>query len=226
MVSACDLVFGIPFRGDPDGAVGDTTRDGTGSPCVMSQEAFADFETPMVAVCTGIGAPNVAPPSPGEPPPLMRIEDGTLRVEPRPLTAEGNGCTVNEMLFGEGVFVEVSRIFAHPASSVFFRLFPIEPGIAVDAGFTATVGQVTMLGGGSARGDAPFVPNQWWRLRPDRLNDRVIGEVSPDGLRWEQVGEMPGAVPVTIKLVIGAVITDMTAATPGAAAFEQVNVCP
>lgn len=116
---------------------------------------------------------------------------------------------------------------------MFFRFFSIDPPGSLEAGFTASAGTIAMFGSRSSGGSQETLgtvafdaSSHWWRLRADRLGDRVVGEVSGDGRSWAMVGEIPGTVPASIKLVVGAVITDTTAISPNAAAFEHVNVCP
>lgn len=198
-----------------DAAILTDTRDSTTSACTMPA-AFSDFEDPMRLPCAGIGTQNVA----GAP---MRIADGKLHIEPRPNLAEGNACTVDDMALGNGVFVEVTQIFAHPNASVFFQILPLTPSEGEMAVFSAAGGGVGFSDGNSV----PFdTSTHWWRLRPDPGNGRIVGEVSAEGESWQEVGAVVGLIPTRVKLVVGAVITDTGATTPGAAIFEHVNVCP
>ncbi len=213
LASGCHEVFGADHldAGVPPGA------------CTPPPTSI-DFEAPVPSdrdPCQPFGFRSGAGPGFA---PLFR-ESGELVVAPEPLTAQGNGCSSNEVPLGpEGVFVEVTSIFTHVVSFVQFKYTVVEPPGAVEIGFSANDARVYLLDtGNEVRYDAQA---RWWRLRPTQDPGGVVGEVSPDGVAWREVGRRAGTPPAFIRIVLGAGINDANAIAPGLARFEHVNVCP
>jgi hypothetical protein len=148
---------------------------------------------------------------------VVELRDGALALTPSPVS--NGGCTVDAAIpfTPQGVFVEVAAVVDDG-----FTTFAIESGQAA-----VQVGGGQLILTSSVFGESARVPYdadamRWWRMRPTEA-DGVLGEYSPDGVRWTRLG----GVPIEPFLeVVFEVTVDTTVDAPGTAEFASLDLCP
>ncbi|HEY4058447.1 MAG TPA: hypothetical protein VGM39_17665 [Kofleriaceae bacterium] len=169
-------------------------------------------------ICGPWGAANGAAP-------VVNDMNATLRIEPLgDQTSEGR-CTSNAMLTipDGGIFVEVPMPIVATAGYAALRLGGIDVSInsrdnklrLTNAAGTVTIAQVPFVAGAM----------RWWRLRPDRTSDEIVGEYSADATAWYEVGRVARTLTTMTPLELAAGSENPTA-TVGNAVFDNLNLCP
>jgi hypothetical protein len=129
--------------------------------------------------------------------------------------------------FGDaGIFIAVDAVGTGPGQYNSLVLFwdtgLTQPtSIQVQDGGIAMVDRArTMLGSGAY----DPVAMRWIRLRPSFDRTEVIGETSPDGIAWKELGHEPRTAPATIRAQLQSGSNSVTSAT--AMRVASFDVCP
>jgi hypothetical protein len=148
----------------------------------------------------------------------ITMHDGVMSLRPQPMS--GGGCSADDTIPFErqGVFLEVSHAPSNGEFALNLNTSIVTLGVVG--------GQMLVLDGATASGTGFTVPYRaedmrWWRVRP--VDTGVLGEVSPDGVVWTEIGILDITIPsdVSIELTTSTMATD-----PDAADLASLGVCP
>lgn len=121
-----------------------------------------------------------------------------------------------------GVFVEVAVPVAEPMLHKFTWLIT-QDGIRMDVNNN----QLVFEDAGSLFAMETYDPvaMRWWRMRPDRTDNRVIAEYSADGRAWTLLGKSDHFVPSTYLINFRVQGRNGQAARPFVE-LDNLNICP
>ncbi|HEY4180197.1 MAG TPA: hypothetical protein VGM90_25315 [Kofleriaceae bacterium] len=149
----------------------------------------------------------------------------TLRITPSGTSTSDGTCTSNAttIISDGGYFMEVPTPILATAGYTTLRHTALD--VAINSRdnklrLTNAIGTVTIA-------QVPFVMGamRWWRLRPDRTTNEIIGEYSADANAWYELGRVARTLNMSGFLVVAAGSESPTASV-GFADIDNLNVCP
>jgi hypothetical protein len=147
---------------------------------------------------------------------------GRLRLTPQSTGQSAGGCIADNPseLDDRGIFLEVPAIPASASGSLAILLDDGDP-LMVAYGGALTF----RLQNGPTYGEKLYdaAAMRWWRMRPDRARNELVGEYSADGHDWIELGRSP-ELPVMVQIKIEAGVDDVEP-TPGYAEIDNLDAC-
>ncbi|CAN5758164.1 hypothetical protein BH11MYX2_BH11MYX2_32620 [soil metagenome] len=148
-----------------------------------------------------------------------------LRIAPSGTMTSDGECTSSAMVTipDGGFFIQVPTPIVSAAGYASLRLDGLD--VAINSRdnklrLTNATGSVTVA-------QVPFVTGAmlWWRLRPDRGTNEIVGEYSADANAWYEVGRVARTLTTASTLLVTAGSENPTASV-GVAELDNLNVCP
>ncbi len=221
-LAGCDAVFSIERS---DG--GAPTSDAPDGPACTPWPIATNFDGNQPCAPWGSGTPtNVDVVQAG----------GLLQITTHASEQGYAGCTAASVApFTEfGAFIRLDAIGEQSNMYVQFSAYAAEPPNTSGARFLYQDGRLELhqqteglpdVSLGSVSFDLPTM--RWWRFRPLPARGMLVGEVSPDGATWTQVGSpIVGSIATSVKLDLGAGTYNNQSNAQTTTSFDLLNVCP
>ena len=208
-LAGCDQVFGLNAPPGTDAGPGD------GPPACVPQLLSDDFEDTTLCGAWGF---------PGGLNRQMRQGGGSLIIEPALNGGNGNCVSRVDAPFGPGgMFIEVAEVMPPAISYTFFKLFWDDREVVLL--LDSLGGLVLEHDGGRDPIGAAYDPvaMRWWRLRPEPA--RIVGEVSPEGHTWTELGDVAITPPPRVRVDLHSG-TFAASTTRVRTVFAGFNICP
>ena len=222
-VVACDSVLGLRTTQLADGPPPpDAPPDGP--PCVANPAVPSD---PFVATtpCSGWGTTFSKANA------MLAEGSDALAITIDPSAPSFAGCdSAGSVPFDAGgVFVAIDRALTTPSGYVNLSMHLANNGPGFQIGLDTGGSRVALQ---TSDGATTFPPDAVWnptamrflRMRVDATTHEIVGETSPDAIRWHELARAAGPppAPLTLTLIAG----DDSTEGAGSAAFSHLNDCP